>query len=258
MSRRQCRQEGAAPPPCLRRLRSTPSASLQSRRRAPACRGVRSVPRYPGPQAPPDRCLSRRPSPAIGIHCRRSGSRPRPARPARDETHSAALPPQSCRSRREGSGAGPAAVLRRATRNAGGGSALASVASSSPKVLIATARSLRSTADARKPCTASRPSVMAFAACSIARVQSLLSPLPGARAAGTTPSGIAAADRGSSEARYRAARGRCASARRLELRSSSRTRAAPDASGPGTRPTSAPGTDPRRRRETRWSCTTEA
>ena len=33
---------------------------------------------------------------------------------------------------------------------------------------MATARSSRSTADARKPCTASRPSVIAFAACSIA------------------------------------------------------------------------------------------
>ena len=37
-----------------------------------------------------------------------------------------------------------------------------------PKVLIATARSLPSTVDARNPCTASRPSVIAFAACSIA------------------------------------------------------------------------------------------
>ena len=55
-----------------------------------------------------------------------------------------------------------------ATRNAGDWPALASVASPSPKVLIATGRSVPSTADARKPCTASRPSVMAFAACSIA------------------------------------------------------------------------------------------
>ena len=46
--------------------------------------------------------------------------------------------------------------------------ALASVASSSPRVRIATARSLRSTVAARKPCTASRPSVIAFAAWSIA------------------------------------------------------------------------------------------
>ena len=36
------------------------------------------------------------------------------------------------------------------------------------QVLIATARSLRSTVDARKPCTASRPSVIALAAWAIA------------------------------------------------------------------------------------------
>jgi hypothetical protein len=50
----------------------------------------------------------------------------------------------------------------------GGGWALVAVTSSSPSVLIATARSLRSTVDDRKPCTASRPSVIAFAARSIA------------------------------------------------------------------------------------------
>ena len=118
MSRRRCRQEGAAPPPSLRRLRSTPPVSLQSVRRVPACRAVRSVPRYPGRRAPPDRCPCRRPSPAIGIPRRRSGSRPRPARPARAERHSAALPPQSCRSRHEGSGADPAACPSTPTRNA--------------------------------------------------------------------------------------------------------------------------------------------
>ena len=38
------------------------------------------------------------------------------------------------------------------------------LASSSPRVLIAIARSLRSSVEARNPCTASRPSVIAFAA----------------------------------------------------------------------------------------------
>ena len=47
MSRRQCWQEGVAPPPSLRRLRSTPSVSLLSPRRAPACRAVHSVLRSP-------------------------------------------------------------------------------------------------------------------------------------------------------------------------------------------------------------------
>jgi hypothetical protein len=94
MSRRQCRQEGVVPLPSLRRLRSTPSGSLQSQRRAPTCRGVRSGLRCPGPQEPRDRCLSRRLSPVSGFHRWRSGSRPRPVRPARDEKHSAAPPTQ--------------------------------------------------------------------------------------------------------------------------------------------------------------------
>ena len=114
--------------------------------------------------------------------------------------------------------------------------ALASVASSSPKVLIATARSLRSTADARRPCTASRPSVIAFAACSIAPSSCLFRFGRARRAAGTTPSGTAAAARGSSEAACRAAPGRSACARRRAPRASCRTRAAPDASGAGTPP----------------------
>ena len=250
MSRRRCRQEGAAPPPSLRRLRSTPPASLRSVRRVPACRAVRSVPRYPGPRAPPDRCPCRRPAPAIGIHRRRSGSRPRPARPARAGRHSAALPPQSCRSRRERSGAGPAACPSTPTRNAGGGWALASVASSSPK---GSDRHREIVAfDGRRPQALHR--VPAFGDRLRRLLQSRhpvsLSPLPGARAAGTTPSGIAAADRGSSGAACRAAPGRFACARRRAPRASSRTRAAPDASGADTPPTAAPETAPRRRRET--------
>ena len=104
-SRRRCWQEGAAPPPYLRRLRSTPPVSLRSARRVPACRAVRSVPRDPGLRAPPDRCPCHRHARASGIARRRNGSRPRPARPARAERHSAGLPPQSCRSRHGRSGA---------------------------------------------------------------------------------------------------------------------------------------------------------
>ena len=61
MSRRRCWQEGAAPPPSLRRLRSTPPVSLRSVRRVPACRAGRSVPRALV-------CEHRRIDPAIVAH----------------------------------------------------------------------------------------------------------------------------------------------------------------------------------------------
>ena len=143
MSRRRCSQEGAAPPPSLRRLRSTPPVSLRSVRRVPACRASRSVPPAPGLRAPPDRSPCHRRARAIGIDRRRSGSRPRPVRHARAERHSEVLPPQSCRSRRERSGADLASRPRRRHGMLPAGGSLASVASSSPRALIAMARLLR-------------------------------------------------------------------------------------------------------------------
>ena len=119
MSRRRCWQEGAAPPPSLRRLRSTPPVSLRSGQRVLACRAVRSVPRDPGLRAPPDRSPCHRHARASGIARRRSGSRPRPARHARAGRHSEGLPPQSCRSRHEQSGADLASRPRRRHWNVG-------------------------------------------------------------------------------------------------------------------------------------------
>ena len=149
-SRRRCWQEGAAPPPFLHRPHSTPPVSLRSVPHVLACRAVRSVPRDPGWRAPPDRSPCHRHARAIGIARRRSGSRPRPARHARAGRHSEGLPLQSCRSRHEQSGADRASRPSTATLNVGGWCTLASVASSSPRALTATARSLRSTVDARK------------------------------------------------------------------------------------------------------------
>jgi hypothetical protein len=96
LSRRRCRPEGAAPPPSLSPLRSTPPVSPQSVRRAPACRAARSVPQSRGLRAPPNRFPGRHHARAGGIARCRTGSRPRPARHARVGRHSAGLPRQSC------------------------------------------------------------------------------------------------------------------------------------------------------------------
>ena len=164
------------------------------------------------------------------------------APPARGGTRSAAPPPRPCRSRHERSGAGPAPAPRRPPGTWAVGRRSRRLASSSPKALMATARSSRSTADVRRPCTASRPSVIAFAACSIARLQLLLGLCRALRQQVREPSGTAAAARGSSEAECREAPGRSACARRRAPRASCRTRAAPDASGAGTPPPGAPAT----------------
>ena len=122
LSRRRCWQEAAAPPPFLRRPRSTPPVSLRSVRRVPACRAIRSVPRAPALRAPPDRFPCHRRARAVGVARWRSGSRPRPVRDARAGRHSEGLPRQSCRSRHERSGAdlGPAPRRRRGMREADG------------------------------------------------------------------------------------------------------------------------------------------
>ena len=113
MSRRRCGQEGATPPPSLRRLRSTPPVSLRSVPHVPACRAVRIVPHAPGWRAPSDRSPCHRHARASGIARCRSGSRPRPVRPARAGRHCEGLPPQSCRSRHEESDGALASRLRR-------------------------------------------------------------------------------------------------------------------------------------------------
>ena len=212
MSRKRGLQEGAAPPPSLRRLRSTPPVSLRSARRVPACRADRSVPRDPGWPAPPGR------SPPIVTHAHAEllvvvadvdfdppGVRMPEGIPKGFGRNLVNLVTND-------RGQIARLALDRHTE-AGGWRALASFASSSPRVLIATARSLRSAVDARKPCTASRPSVIAFAACSIA-MSSLFFASAGRSGSSTTRSEIAAADRESSEAACRAAPAQYACARR--------------------------------------------
>ena len=142
---------------------------------------------------------------------------------------------------------------RRGMREAG--RALASVASSSPRVLIATARSLRSTVDARKPCTASRPSVIAFAACSNRTIQFLLRLRRALRQ--QVRSSLEPQQQTVEALQQRVVQlpgDPCALSdarlqRHLELR------AAVAAHGTGRPPTATPGTGPRRERETSWSST---
>ena len=163
MSRRRCGQEGATPPPSLRRLRSTPPVSLRSVPHVLACRAIRSVPHAPGLRAPSDRSPDHRHARASGIARCRSGSRPRPVRHARAGRHSEVLPQQSCRSRHEESDGALASRLRR-PRGMPVGGRCRRPRVLSPSALIARARLFFSMVEDRNPCTASRPSVIAFAA----------------------------------------------------------------------------------------------
>jgi len=99
-------RECSVPPPCLRLLRSTPPVFLQSVRHVPACRAVRRVPQHREPREPPYRYLFRRPSPLIGIHRCRNGSRPpliRRPQQRQQQTHgpsASATKPRQARSTR--------------------------------------------------------------------------------------------------------------------------------------------------------------